>query len=88
MAEESSGRALNRIFQYRVECLRRDAGDDLEKLKIAGFILVSRDLCWEDFLELDDPLKDWALGVLRQWAQDDPYAPELLFPGGNRKDEL
>lgn len=60
------------------EILRRAAGDDVAKLKVAGFILVSRDWCWSDFLKLRDPLAGWALDVLRPWAEGDEHAPSVL----------
>ena len=61
------------------EILRRAAGDDVAKLKVAGLILVSRDKCWPDFLKLrDDPLAGWALDVLRPWAEGDEHAPPVL----------
>src|SRR5690606_22816775 len=60
------------------EILRRAAGDDVAKLKVAGLILVSRDKCWPDFLKLRDPLAGWALDVLRPWAEGDENAPSVL----------
>ena len=62
------------------EILRRAAGDNTEKLKIAGYILICRDKCWKDFAELadHDPLGNWALDELAQWVQDDDDAPEML----------
>jgi len=63
-----------------VEILRREAGDDVDKRKIAGLILVSTDWCWEKFLAIDEPLRDWALGVLRAWVTEDDGAPDVLTP--------
>jgi hypothetical protein len=62
------------------EILRRDAGDDIAKLKIAGLILVLRDKCWDDFGEMAarDPLGEWALDALAEWVQDGGDAPQLL----------
>jgi hypothetical protein len=60
------------------EVLRRGAGNDIEKLKIAGLILIQRGWCWEQFLALDDPLKEWALDELAKWVQDGDNAPEML----------
>jgi len=60
------------------EILRRAAGDDLAKMKVAGLILIQRHWCWSDFLKLDDPLSGWAMGVLAEWVQDDDGAPEEL----------
>ena len=60
------------------EILRGETGYDVEKRKIAGLILISRDWCWNDFLTLDDPLKGWALDTLAQYVQPDDGAPEAL----------
>lgn len=62
------------------EILRRAAGDDTEKLKIAGYVLVCRDKCWDAFAKLAavDPLGDWALNELAKWVQPDDGAPEVL----------
>jgi len=60
------------------ELLKRSAGDDIAKLKVAGLVLVCREKCWSDFLKLRDPLAGWALGVLREWVQDGDDAPDEL----------
>jgi hypothetical protein len=60
------------------EILRRAAGDDAEKRKIAGLILVSRDWCWEEFLSLNDPMTEWALKELSVWAEGDTNTPEIF----------
>ena len=62
------------------EILRRAAGDDVAKLKIAGFILVCRDKCWKEFAEFakHDPLGDWALDELSKWVQPGDEVPYVL----------
>ena len=60
------------------EILRQRAGDDVDCRKIAGYVLVSRDMCWDRFLEQDDPCRAWALGVLSEFVQPDDDAPKLL----------
>jgi hypothetical protein len=60
------------------EILRRAASDDIEKRKVAGLILVSRDWCWKEFLSLNDPITEWALDELAKWVQDGDNAPEML----------
>ena len=52
------------------------AEQDIEKRKVAGLILVSRDWCWKDLLKTDDPLKDWALESLRPWLKGGQKFPE------------
>ena len=60
------------------EILRQAAGDDVEKRKVAGLVLISRDWCWKQFLKLRDPLLDWALETLAPWAAGDKCAPNVL----------
>jgi hypothetical protein len=55
------------------------AGDDVEKRKVAGLILISRDWCWKQFLNINAPeLQAWALDVLLPYAKDDANAPTVL----------
>lgn len=58
------------------ELLRRAAGEDVERRKVAGLILVSRDWCWDRFLGMADPQREWALGVLREYVRECDGAPE------------
>jgi hypothetical protein len=60
------------------EILRRAAGDDMAKLKVAGYILICRDQCWSDFLKLRDPLSGWAMDELVKWVVDGDNAPRQL----------
>jgi hypothetical protein len=60
------------------ELLRREAGDDIDKLKLAGFVLLMRGWCWDKFVRLDDPLKEWALEALSQYVVDGDNAPKVL----------
>lgn len=62
------------------ELLFRAAGQDPEKRKIAGIVLVSRDWCWEQFTELaaSDPLGDWALDVLAEYVTGGDGAPGIV----------
>lgn len=69
------------------EILRRAAGEDPERRKIAGFVLVSHDWCWRQFLALDDPLREWALGVLRSYVHDKDGAPAVLARMEGESDE-
>lgn len=52
------------------------AGEDVGKRKLAGLILVSTDWCWDKFLALDDPLKEWALEEMAKWVTPDDGAPD------------
>ena len=60
------------------EILRRAAGEDIERLKIAGLLLICRSWCWDKFIAIDDPLKEWAFSELRGWVLDGDNAPEVL----------
>ena len=53
------------------EILKRAASNDIEKLKVAGLLLVKRDWCWKDFLKLNDKNTEWALAELAKWAKAD-----------------
>ena len=63
------------------EILLLDAGEDIERRKIAGLVLVSRDWCWNRFLAHDDPQREWALNVLREYVTPDDGAPDILQSG-------
>ena len=67
-----------RSHDILAELLRRAAGDDIPKLKVAGLLLVCREWCWTEFLALDDPLREWALEALAEHVQDGDGAPEVL----------
>jgi len=43
------------------ELLRREAGEDIDRRSLAGLILLSRDWCWDRFLALSHPQREWAL---------------------------
>ena len=60
------------------ELLRQAAGESWQRRALAGLILVSRDWCWKDFLALEHPEQEWALGVLRQYVTDGDGAPDFL----------
>jgi hypothetical protein len=62
------------------EILKRSAGDDVAKLKVAGLILVCRGKCWREFLQMRErePLAGWALGVFAEWVQNDDGAPDVV----------
>jgi len=73
------GATLNwRSHDLLADLLRRAAGGDIDKLRLAGLVLISRDWCWEQFLALDDPLRDWALDTLAPWVKDGDGAPKEL----------
>ena len=62
------------------EILRRAAGDDVQKLMVAGLPLVTQEWCWGQYKHLDLPkeLKDWAVTTLAAWYQDGDEAPKMI----------
>jgi hypothetical protein len=56
----------------------RAAGTDFAKRQLAGLVLISRDWCWEKFLGLEHPLREWALNELAKWAQPGDDVPEEI----------
>jgi len=63
--------------------LLRAAGSDVEKRKVAGLILVSGDWCWRKFSTLaTDPLYEWAMTTLAEYAQDGDGAPTCVAAAG------
>src|SRR5574343_307980 len=61
------------------EILYRATGrDDTHKRMIAGLILLSRDIFWDQFLAIDHSDREWALNVLRGYVTDGDDAPRCL----------
>ncbi len=67
------------------EILRREVGENLEKRCLAGCILISTDWCWQKFLSLDHPQKQWAIGVLLPWIKEGDNAPKELLALKNKQ---
>src|SRR5574343_281655 len=61
------------------EILYRATGrDDTNKRMIAGLILVSREIFWDQGLAIDHADREWALNVLRGYVTDGEDAPRCL----------
>jgi len=60
------------------EILRREAGQDVPRRRLVGLIAISTDWCWDDFLQIDDAERDWALDILAAYVQSDDEAPDVL----------
>ena len=60
------------------ELLRRAAAGDVERRKVAGLVLVSRDWCWEQFLAIESDLRGWALDTLAAHITEGDNAPAIL----------
>ena len=65
--------------------LQEAAGDDPEKNRVAAFVKDNTHLCWRDFLELDDPMKEWALGELARHVRNGDSAPTALRELADRR---
>ena len=65
------------------EILKRAAQQDVPRRMLAGLVLVSRDWCWQNFVEADiaSDLRQWALTELRKWVKAEDCAPEFLIAG-------
>ena len=62
------------------ELLWRES-DTPEREQLAAWIGRKIVWCWVDWLKQEHAEKDWALGLLRKWAKDDPNAPAALKTG-------
>ena len=56
------------------EILRQAAGNDIEKLQLAGLILICKNKCWDEFMQIEQvmKLKDWWLEVFRPYFEAHP----------------
>ena len=54
------------------------ASDSIPRRKLAGLVDLSTDWCWDQFLALDDPERDWALDTLGTYVVDGDNAPQIL----------
>ena len=74
------GATINwRSHDLIAELLLRWSGDDVEKRKVAGLVLVSRDWCWKDFLKIrGDPLFEPTMKYLAKFVKDGDRAPDIL----------
>ena len=63
------------------EALRQVAGKDPQKRALAGIIIMSRDWCWADFIKIDHPRREWAIGELRLRIMPNDNAPAELTKG-------
>lgn len=58
------------------ELLRQEANGDIEKIKIAGAVLLSRHKCWKDLMKVAKQEDyEWALEVLSKYATESNPLP-------------
>lgn len=55
-----------------------DSPGVVERLKVAGLIFMMRGYCWDDFTQMEEPLKDWALNVLAGYVVEGDNHPKHL----------
>jgi hypothetical protein len=61
------------------EILRQAAGEETEKLKVAGLVIICRGKCWDWFASLSsDPLYGWAIAVLASYVREGDGCPGVL----------
>jgi uncharacterized protein YjbI with pentapeptide repeats len=60
------------------ELLCCNAKSDWERRAIAGLVKISDGWCWDDFLNIPTPQREWALSVLRKYVKVNDGAPEIL----------
>lgn len=65
------------------EILRQAAGDDIEKLKIAGLVLMCKQMDWTAFVKIDDPLMPWALKEIVRYHKATDALPALVVDAAN-----
>jgi uncharacterized protein YjbI with pentapeptide repeats len=66
-----------RSHELIAELLRREAGPDTEKQKIAAYVGFNENLCWRDFMSLHDPLTSWAIKVLVKYGYDGAWIERM-----------
>jgi uncharacterized protein YjbI with pentapeptide repeats len=61
------------------DILRRAAGDDIDRLKFAGLVLLQISWCWKEFTAMQsDPQLEMALRELAKWIQPEDNHPAIL----------
>ena len=61
------------------EILRQAAGSNISRRGVAGIILLSPELCWKDFLQLEHCEKAWAVETLMNFPAANPLAEQGLL---------
>ena len=56
----------------------RGADNDIERLKTVALIAFKTGWCWDTFMKIDDPHKEWLLDVLAPWVKEGDNAPNCL----------
>jgi len=60
------------------EILVRRAGNDTDKIALAGIVRIKTDWCWEHYEKLEHPAKAWAIAELAKWVKDGDEAPQFI----------
>src|SRR6267142_1600166 len=61
------------------ELLKRHSGENIDRLKLAGLVLMRRQWCWDDFMRLNDPQMSWALETLSHYIVEGDNSPDVLL---------
>jgi len=67
------------------EILVRAAGDHVERRMLAGLVAVSVDWCWDRFLAIEHPQKQWAINELTKWVRPEDGAPQVIREAAEAK---
>lgn len=54
------------------------AGDNRDRRLLATHVAMSLDKCWAQFLAMDLPERDWAIGVLSKFVKENQSIPEAF----------
>lgn len=76
------GAKMNWQSHELVSLLLSRAAKTTEQKKVAGFVLISKPLCWRHFFEMQDPMWNWAVGVLEEYGLPGCY--RRLYPKTGR----
>jgi len=60
------------------EVLFQAADADLDRQMVAAWLGRRTDLCWQDFLRMDHPARQWALETLAAWVKSGDDAPRYM----------
>ena len=60
------------------QILLNHAGDDVAKRMVAGLIAVSLDWCWDKFLTIEHPSREWTLKALATAITPNDNHPTIL----------
>ncbi len=76
-ADLSSLKVFNwQSHELIAQVLFQKSGDNIERRKIAGLILISKDWCWDQLFKIESPERSWAIELLK--SQNPEGMPNVL----------